>query len=156
MDRLSEYVIKHSSCTMPRCEYVENDIEIDCDRCQEIMIREHDKQIRADEKTKVLDGILIQLTEAFNDNDDINVMYLKSYLQMTKEQLKEQNMDNEFFNFDEVVEIEKKKSYNQALDDCRKKCGADTPHYTNCIGCPLAHFENDFNTTICKLEQLKK
>lgn len=47
-------------------------------------------------------------------------------------------------------------AYNQALDDCRKMCGADTPHYTNCIGCPLAHFENDFDTTICKLEQLKK
>ena len=27
-------------------------------------------------------------------------------------------MDNEFFNFDAVIEIEKKKSYNQALEDC--------------------------------------
>ena len=26
-------------------------------------------------------------------------------------------MDNEFFNFDEVIEIEKKKSYNKALED---------------------------------------
>lgn len=26
-------------------------------------------------------------------------------------------MDNEFFNFDKVIEIEKKKSYNQALED---------------------------------------
>lgn len=31
-------------------------------------------------------------------------------------------MDNEFFNFDEVIEIEKKKSYNQALEDFVKKC----------------------------------
>lgn len=45
MDRLSKYVIKHSSCCMPRCEYVENDIEMDCDRCQKIMLEEHDKQI---------------------------------------------------------------------------------------------------------------
>ena len=29
-------------------------------------------------------------------------------------------MDNEFFNFDAVVEIEKKKSYNQALEDVLK------------------------------------
>lgn len=26
-------------------------------------------------------------------------------------------MENEFFNFDKVIEIEKKKSYNQALED---------------------------------------
>lgn len=30
-------------------------------------------------------------------------------------------MDNEFFNFDAVVEIEKKKSYNQALEDVEKR-----------------------------------
>ena len=29
-------------------------------------------------------------------------------------------MDNEFFNFDSVIEIEKKKSYNQALEDFEK------------------------------------
>ena len=28
-------------------------------------------------------------------------------------------MDNKFFNFDAVVEIEKKKSYNQALEDLK-------------------------------------
>lgn len=55
---------------------------------------------------------------------------------------------------DKVIEFVN--GYNQALEDCRKMCGADTPHYTNCIGCPFAHFENDFNTTICKLERLKK
>lgn len=33
---------------MPRCKYVENNIEIECDKCQEIMLAEHDKQIRAD------------------------------------------------------------------------------------------------------------
>mgnify|MGYP003291700748 CR=1 FL=1 len=54
------------------------------------------------------------------------------------------------------IEQYRRDIYNQALEDCRKMCGADTPHYTNCIGCPLAHFENDFDTTICKLEQLKK
>lgn len=48
MDRLSEYVIKHSSCSMPRCEYVENGIEIDCDKCQKLMIKEHDRKIRAE------------------------------------------------------------------------------------------------------------
>lgn len=48
MDRLSEYVIEHSACSMPRCEYVENDIEIDCYRCKEIMIEEHDAKVRAD------------------------------------------------------------------------------------------------------------
>lgn len=48
MDRLSEYVIKHSSCAMPRCEYVENGIEIECDKCQEIMMQEHDTKIRLD------------------------------------------------------------------------------------------------------------
>ena len=30
-------------------------------------------------------------------------------------------MDNEFFNFDAVIEIEKKKSYNQALEDFAEK-----------------------------------
>lgn len=29
-------------------------------------------------------------------------------------------MDNEFFNFDAVIEIEKKKSYNQAIEDIRR------------------------------------
>ena len=52
MDRLTEYVINHSTCCMPRCEYVENDIEIDCDECQKRMIAEHDAQIRADEQKK--------------------------------------------------------------------------------------------------------
>lgn len=29
-------------------------------------------------------------------------------------------MKNEFFNFDKVIEIEKKKSYNQALEDVQE------------------------------------
>lgn len=36
-------------------------------------------------------------------------------------------MDNEFFNFDTVIEIEKKKSYNQALEElCNKLCSNGT------------------------------
>lgn len=58
----------------------------ECDQERVDEYAEFEKEVRADERTKVLDGILIQLTKAFNDNDDINVMYLKSYLQMTKEQ----------------------------------------------------------------------
>lgn len=30
-------------------------------------------------------------------------------------------MNNEFFNFDKVIEIEKKKSYNQAIEDFKKE-----------------------------------
>ena len=48
MDKLEKYVVNHSTCGMPRCEYVENDIEIDCDKCQEIMLAEHDAKVRAD------------------------------------------------------------------------------------------------------------
>lgn len=43
----------------------------------------------------------------------------------------------------------------KAFDEIRKACGSDEPNFTNCIGCPLARFENDFETTICKVEQLK-
>lgn len=46
--------------------------------------------------------------------------------------------------------------YNQALEDCRKLCGAEKTNYADCRGCVFAYFENDFDTTICKLEQLKK
>lgn len=52
MDSLEEYVINHSSCVMPRCEYAENGIDIDCDECQKRMIAEHDAKIRADERAK--------------------------------------------------------------------------------------------------------
>lgn len=59
MSRLKDYVIHHSSCSMPRCEYVENGIEIDCDTCQEKMLEKHDAKVRAEGEsigiTRVLD-----------------------------------------------------------------------------------------------------
>lgn len=91
MDRLSEYVINHSSCYMPRCEYVENGIEIDCDKCQEIMIAEHDKQIRADaidECTEVLRPIVSELRSALMENKNAFID-----LDIIAQQLKEQKND---------------------------------------------------------------
>lgn len=48
MDFLEEYVIKHSSCAMPRCGYAKNGIDIDCDECQKRMLMKHDAKVRAD------------------------------------------------------------------------------------------------------------
>lgn len=61
----------------------------DCYRLAFIVWQHKDylsKVLGADERAKALDEILTQLTEAFDDNDNINVMYLKSYLQQLKEQ----------------------------------------------------------------------
>lgn len=52
MHSLEDYVIKHSSCVMPKCIYVENGIDINCDECQKRMIAEHDAIIRTDERKK--------------------------------------------------------------------------------------------------------
>lgn len=52
MHSLEDYVINHSSCVMPRCIYVENNIEINCDECQKRMIAEHDAIIRENERKK--------------------------------------------------------------------------------------------------------
>ena len=46
MDKLENYVINHSTCGVPRCEYVENETDIDCNECQKIMLAEHDSKVR--------------------------------------------------------------------------------------------------------------
>lgn len=65
MDSLEEYVVNHSSCGMPRCEYVENGIDISCDECQKRMIAEHDAKIRAEERKKA--EIDFQNSDYWND-----------------------------------------------------------------------------------------
>lgn len=84
MDRLTEYVINHSSCYMPRCEYVENDIEIDCDRCQEIMIEEHDAKVRLDAIDEFVNFINTMPTY---ENEYGEIMPMP--IEMMAEQLKE-------------------------------------------------------------------
>lgn len=90
MDRLSEYVVKHSTCGMPRCEYVENGIEIDCDRCQEIMIAEHDEQVRADAIDEYMESLCKKLEECQTGFNMVSMANIWHYSREVAEQLKEQ------------------------------------------------------------------
>ena len=60
----------------------------------------------------------------------------------------------------EVLQIDitelKKQIRADAIDEIHSMCGAEKPCYANCNSCMFAYFENDFETTICKLEQLKE
>lgn len=84
MDILEEYVIHNSECKFSRCEYVENDIEIDCYKCQKEMIKNHDKQVRK----KVLDEVIKDISTLipFFNNE-----HLQAYFNICEkiEQLKE-------------------------------------------------------------------
>lgn len=44
----------------------------------------------------------------------------------------------------------------EVIEEIHSMCGAEKPCYANCNSCMFAYFENDFETTICKLEQLKE
>ena len=61
MDKLEKYVINHSSCGMPRCEYVENGADIDCDECQKRMIAEHDAKVRAEERAEIQSELMAEI-----------------------------------------------------------------------------------------------
>lgn len=50
----------------------------------------------------------------------------------------------------------KKIAKAEVIEDARKICGAEYPNYIDCANCLFAHFKNDFDITICKLEQLKE
>lgn len=80
MSKLEDYVINHSSCTMPRCEYVENGIEIDCDACQEKMLEEHDSEIRMktiEEVDKLEKTRWIPCSERLPDtNEAVNITWV--------------------------------------------------------------------------------
>lgn len=44
----------------------------------------------------------------------------------------------------------------EVIEEAKKICGGKIPSYTNCAYCLFATFKDDFDTTICKLEQLKE
>lgn len=44
----------------------------------------------------------------------------------------------------------------KAIDEVRKICGTENPSYTKCAYCLFATFKDNFDTTICKIEQLKE
>ncbi len=50
-----------------------------------------------------------------------NIASIKDEVRQILKRLKENSTTDEFFNFDAVIEIEKKKSYNQALEDISEK-----------------------------------
>lgn len=94
MDSLEEYVINRSSCGIPRCEYVEHGVEIDCDECKKRMLAEHDAIVRADERVKMhkemmamrednlvvirKDGLDRLIAKAMEDAVERNEMYHRS------------------------------------------------------------------------------
>ena len=84
MDKLEKYVINHSSCGMPRCEYVENGTDIDCDDCQRIMLAEHDAKVRAE----AIDEFSRKLVQWKPQNEEY--MSFRDVVFQIAEQLKEQ------------------------------------------------------------------
>lgn len=85
MDKLEKYVINHSSCGMPRCEYVENGTDIDCDDCQRIMLAEHDAKVRAD----AIDELVAKVCTTWLFNGNSGKAY-RDEIKYIAEQIKEQ------------------------------------------------------------------
>lgn len=171
-DRMKRYIECPNCGNEISIELVEHNEQIRAEVIEEFVKAIEKHQTRQDsyldppyveiglDMTDVLE-VAEQLKEHNEQNSIIEALKPRGCADMPKE---EQRMlilvgnikDNCYEIAKKCVEDYKNEIYNQALEDCRKMCGVDTPHYTNCIGCPLAHFENDFDTTICKLVQLKK
>lgn len=50
----------------------------------------------------------------------------------------------------------KKDGRAEVIEEIKQMCGAKKPCYADCDSCRFAYFEDDFETTTCKIEQLKE